>query len=174
MRLERFIELLDGVRSRSRGYLARCPAHADRTPSLSIRAGEDDKILLKCFAGCEAEDICRSLGLTLADLFPSLHAPRHKRIAKQRIHRPLHWRTLAARLEDHAMSRWLRSESVLKAATNLDITEWTDDDRDVAMNAVANAQHDQTWSAVLEDAAFMVRSRGLAEENKNERHSDAS
>src|SRR3546814_20948719 len=32
-----------------------CPAHADRTPSLSIRQG-DRGILVTCFAGCDRED----------------------------------------------------------------------------------------------------------------------
>ena len=37
-----------------------CPAHADRTPSLSVRQG-DRGILVTCFAGCEREDILREL-----------------------------------------------------------------------------------------------------------------
>jgi hypothetical protein len=32
---------------------ARCPAHNDRNPSLSIREAADGKILIKCHAGCE-------------------------------------------------------------------------------------------------------------------------
>lgn len=37
-----------------------CPAHADRTPSLSIRQG-DRGILVTCHAGCEARDVLREL-----------------------------------------------------------------------------------------------------------------
>lgn len=37
-----------------------CPAHADRTPSLSIRQG-DRGILVTCHAGCEASDILRAI-----------------------------------------------------------------------------------------------------------------
>src|SRR3546814_13534960 len=37
-----------------------CPAHADRTPSLSIRQG-DRGILVTCFAGCDREDVLREL-----------------------------------------------------------------------------------------------------------------
>ena len=33
--------------------MARCPAHDDRTPSLSIREGHDGKLLVHCHAGCE-------------------------------------------------------------------------------------------------------------------------
>lgn len=37
-----------------------CPAHADRTPSLSIRQG-DRGILVTCHAGCDASDVLREL-----------------------------------------------------------------------------------------------------------------
>lgn len=36
---------------------ARCPAHDDRNPSLSIKDGRDGRLLLHCFAGCEFDRI---------------------------------------------------------------------------------------------------------------------
>jgi hypothetical protein len=45
--------------------LARCPAHKDRSPSLSVREGTGGRILVKCFAGCEQQrviDALRRLG----------------------------------------------------------------------------------------------------------------
>ncbi len=44
------------------GYVAscRCPAHSDKTPSLSLRQG-DRGILVTCFAGCDAENVLREL-----------------------------------------------------------------------------------------------------------------
>jgi hypothetical protein len=56
------------------GWIGKCPAHEDNHPSLSVRLGDDGRILLKCFAGCSAEAIASRLGLTLRDLFPSRHA----------------------------------------------------------------------------------------------------
>lgn len=41
--------------------MARCPAHDDRSPSLSIRNGGDDKVLVKCHAGCEQADVIAAL-----------------------------------------------------------------------------------------------------------------
>jgi hypothetical protein len=38
-----------------------CPAHDDRSPSLSVRIGRT-RLLLHCFAGCKAADILRALG----------------------------------------------------------------------------------------------------------------
>jgi hypothetical protein len=60
---------LDGVRKTGRGYMARCPAHEDKYPSLSITQGEDGKILLYCFAGCPVGEICTAMGIDLGQLF---------------------------------------------------------------------------------------------------------
>jgi len=49
---------------------SRCPGHYDKNPSFSATVSEDGKLLLKCFAGCATEDIVRSLGWTMKDLFP--------------------------------------------------------------------------------------------------------
>ena len=43
------------------GYTARCPAHADHNPSLSLRDGRDGRILVKCHAGCEQTVVIASL-----------------------------------------------------------------------------------------------------------------
>jgi Protein of unknown function (DUF3987)/Toprim-like len=55
------------------GQLARCPTHEDRSPSLSISVGEDERVLVHCFAGCLTEDIVEALGLEVRDLFPPDH-----------------------------------------------------------------------------------------------------
>lgn len=49
--------------------LAKCPAHEDKTASLSISEGNDGRILLYCHAGCEVEDIASAMGLTMGELF---------------------------------------------------------------------------------------------------------
>ena len=51
-------------------WIACCPAHDDRSPSLSIKEVEDGRLLLKCWAGCSAGEVVGAVGLTLADLFP--------------------------------------------------------------------------------------------------------
>ncbi len=60
-------------------WKAQCPAHDDRTPSLSINIGNDNKALLHCHAGCPPEAIILKLGLTYADLFEKNEAPRTER-----------------------------------------------------------------------------------------------
>lgn len=55
----RTVEALGG---KWHGYTAmcRCPSHADNTPSLSIRQG-DQGLLVTCFAGCNPVDILRAI-----------------------------------------------------------------------------------------------------------------
>jgi CHC2 zinc finger len=50
-------------------YKALCPAHADRSPSLSICEGDDGRVLLHCFSGCSVEAIASSVNLTMVELF---------------------------------------------------------------------------------------------------------
>ncbi|MGB4726197.1 MAG: CHC2 zinc finger domain-containing protein, partial [Thermogutta sp.] len=52
------------------GWVALCPAHDDRRPSLSVSEGRDGQILLHCFSGCTLESILAALGLRWSDLFP--------------------------------------------------------------------------------------------------------
>ncbi len=53
-----------------KGWQARCPAHDDRTPSLSIDAGDDGRALVNCHAGCSVDAVCGALAIAKADLFP--------------------------------------------------------------------------------------------------------
>ncbi len=52
-----------GGRWTANGGLCRCPAHDDRSPSLSVRPGRT-RLLLHCFAGCDAASILRALTRT--------------------------------------------------------------------------------------------------------------
>lgn len=71
MNAEVLLAKFDRVRCTGDGrWLARCPGHDDRNPSLSIRALEDGRLLLHCFAGCEVEKIVAAIGIGLEDLFP--------------------------------------------------------------------------------------------------------
>jgi DNA primase len=51
-------------------WLACCPSHGDKSPSLTIRLIDDGRILVHCFAGCGACDVVESVGLTMSELFP--------------------------------------------------------------------------------------------------------
>lgn len=78
--IDSLLSRLDKVRSNgSEQWIACCPAHNDRSPSLSVSIGDDGRILLKCFAGCTIEDITSSMGIALCDLFPNKGIVRARR-----------------------------------------------------------------------------------------------
>jgi putative DNA primase/helicase len=70
MTLQDFLGRLQGVKSQGEGHGAKCPAHDDRRQSLSVTTGRDDRLLLKCHAGCPSWTIVETLGLQMSDLFP--------------------------------------------------------------------------------------------------------
>lgn len=72
MTLHDILSRLD-VKSGNNGrYMARCPCHNDQQASLSVGVGDDGRVLLHCFAGCDTTDIMQSMGLTMRDLFVEL------------------------------------------------------------------------------------------------------
>ena len=71
MTLDQLLARLEGAkRTGPDRAIARCPAHKDRSPSLSIRETTDGTLLLKCFAGCDVEAIVGAVQLKVIDLFP--------------------------------------------------------------------------------------------------------
>lgn len=71
MKLNEFITYFNGVKTNNgKEYMALCPAHNDKHPSLSIGYSHEQKhILIHCHAGCQAEDVLSCVGLTLKDLY---------------------------------------------------------------------------------------------------------
>lgn len=67
---ERLLSRLDGVRQIGKNtWIARCPAHDDKSPSLAMRE-VDDRLLLHCFAGCSVLEVVSAVGLSLSELYP--------------------------------------------------------------------------------------------------------
>ena len=64
---------LQGVTRNGDGWKACCPAHDDKTPSLSIKEGDDGRTLLHCHAGCTLEAVCAAMNIKPADLFADGH-----------------------------------------------------------------------------------------------------
>jgi hypothetical protein len=68
--ITKVLERLSKVKQRKPDqWMACCPAHDDRDPSLSIKEAHDGKVLLHCWSGCTADDIVAAIGLELSDLF---------------------------------------------------------------------------------------------------------
>ena len=66
-----FVARLQNARRNADGWSARCPAHDDSNPSLSVREGQDGRVLLHCHAGCTPAQIIAAMGVNMSDLFPS-------------------------------------------------------------------------------------------------------
>ena len=72
---------LPGLRhSDDRSFVARCPAHDDHTPSLSVSLSEEGAVLLCCHASCPTEAVLGAVDLQMRDLFPA--TPHSQRSAE--------------------------------------------------------------------------------------------
>lgn len=71
MIVDHLLAHLDKVRKTSKdSWIACCPHHDDKSPSMTIREVDDGRLLLHCFAGCSVEDVLGSMGMTFSDLYP--------------------------------------------------------------------------------------------------------
>ena len=71
MSADTILSLLSKVRKMGPDrWMACCPAHADKSPSLSIRETSDGRVLLHCWTGCGATEILEAVGLEFDALFP--------------------------------------------------------------------------------------------------------
>ena len=68
-RVELFLSRRKGVRKSGSQWIARCPAHDDRSPSMWVKEGDDGRVLFGCRAMCDKAGILGELGLEWPDLF---------------------------------------------------------------------------------------------------------
>lgn len=104
------------------GWAARCPAHEDKSPSLSIGTGDNGGAVLHCQAGCTPDAVVEALGLTMRDLFPEDRAkpgrPAPRRWAKPAATDPAAEPAAAALDEDP--ERWVATFAPLAEAMTPD------------------------------------------------------
>lgn len=70
MPLDNLLSRLEKVKKQGSGFVACCPAHQDKSPSMSITEADDGRVLIHCFAGCSTADVLAAIGLEMKDLFP--------------------------------------------------------------------------------------------------------
>jgi len=125
---------LEGVRRAGpSSWMARCPAHPDRNPSLSVSVKEG-KLLLHCFAGCPAEAVLNAVGLSWRDLWereawrplPSRPRPKPESEAPSPENREMWedwWKT--ARVGHPLLTRYLRARGLsLEPPPSLRLARW--------------------------------------------------
>ena len=119
---DRLLDRLQGVRQTGHNrWMAKCSAHDDRSPSLSILETDEGILRIKCFAECGGADVMGAVGLELKDLYPE-PLKHHSAPGK-----PNHWH--AAREAFRVISQ----EALLTAIAAENIVSGialTDDDRD--------------------------------------------
>jgi hypothetical protein len=69
--IENILNRLTKVKQSGKGrWMASCPSHEDKSPSLSVRELDDGRILMHCFGGCNVDQVLSSISLSIEDLFP--------------------------------------------------------------------------------------------------------
>jgi hypothetical protein len=132
------IASLEGVRGRGHGkWTARCPAHPDRKPSLSVRDGERG-VLVHCWAGCSLGAITSALNLTIKDLFydaPDSHTVTEAR-RRHAILKDQHARQ--QEVAGYVVDALREAEAFLRSRKGLDISGWTNAQLDAELHCMAD------------------------------------
>lgn len=137
MILSSFLDLLDHPRRSGRNWVARCPAHADRSPSLSISEGTDGRILLRCWSGCTADEITAALGLSFRDLFPD-EKPDPNKLRTARRQEEKSKRLRSAQMAEAALLQ--RAESIIERAKGIDTSKMAESQLDRLVDLVGAAR----------------------------------
>lgn len=144
------ISRLEGFNKQGRTAL--CPAHGDKQQSLSVKEGNDGRVLLKCFAGCETRQIVQAMGLQMKDLF--LEDPNRKPKEKSQ---PLTVQSLANSkgIPLDYLQRW----KVIEAKTGVVRIPYFFEDGSPAprnrMRAMIDGQKKNYWEGKREDGPIV-------------------
>lgn len=74
--IDKVLARLDDVSETPDGWKALCPAHDDNNPSLSVTEGDEQPVVLHCWAGCRPEAVVGALGLQWGDICEGNGVPR--------------------------------------------------------------------------------------------------
>lgn len=79
--LENVLSKLSNVKKAGANWHASCPCRSDdENPSLSVREGDDGRVLFACHFGspCDVHQICEAMGIKVKDLYPNSPSPTAK------------------------------------------------------------------------------------------------
>jgi hypothetical protein len=140
--VENLVSRVHAQRS-GKGWLARCPAHDDRNPSLSIDEGADGRALIKCHAGCDNTAILASLGMKSRDLFPVTSRRQSDNGAIPTA--PFEWSKCVAAFTDKHIERLAKWRGY-----SIDSCSWLKQNRLVGLhdNCIAFPVHDRAGKVV--------------------------
>jgi len=116
--IESLLDRLEGVRRYGKGYRAKCPAHDGKsTTSLSITEGDDGRILLHDFGGCDPLAVISACGLQIADLFPKRcthYTTKKQRKELRQLARHADWKAAQSMLEFESRVVWVAGKQIKK------------------------------------------------------------
>lgn len=148
MNIDALLNRLESVRLRGTGkWSARCPAHPDNHPSLSIAEGRKG-ILLHCFSGCDAASIVAAMRLTMADLF--FDAPDSCKAYPERVQRSQERQRKAQRneVDGFTIDALREADYFVRSRQGLDIAAWNHERLNDELDALADA-HALLWAEEL-------------------------
>lgn len=146
MPIDPLLSKLEGVRKRSDGqWSARCPAHQDKSPSLSIKEMPDGRILIRCFAGCGAAEVMETIGLRMIDLMPESKGDL------QRVRRPWNPSDALATLAMDAMQVRMCAWAILAGKT-LSV-------KDMARLRLAHERIDRAYGICMKESKWTDSAR---------------
>lgn len=168
--LQNVLERFSGVVPIGNGYKARCPAHDDRNPSLSIKDGHRG-VLLKCWAGCALFEILQAIGLSESDLFYDAPDSRHYKTRgtvyeKANLHRRWDWRKSCGEVLVITECRSILAHDFLSKVRAIDSGGMTDGQRDTLLRQISLAW---SWLRLAESAAELCHTiaQKMRREEKN-------
>jgi hypothetical protein len=137
--IQNILSRLAGVRRTSSGFRARCPAHDDKCPSLSVREGHHG-ILIRCWAGCELQSVVDALGLRVSDLFYDAVPTSPRQVVIRRVH--VDRIRIAFNFDMAAVNYRVQSSSFFEELEYLDFSRLaeTDQDRLIDQAGVAHSK----------------------------------
>jgi hypothetical protein len=121
MTAKAFASLLNARKVGKGRWMAYCPAHPDRHPSLSIAEGRKVPVVMRCMsAGCDTRDILEALGMKWGDLFDGKASPEvQARIGFQemraRLERQLGLVAWLGAIENGKRAYWAAAERRIKS-----------------------------------------------------------
>ena len=163
--IDRVLGELERVRPAGKGWIARCPAHEDRSASLSVSESDNGNALVHCFAGCSTRAVVEAMGLRLSDLFAKpLSEPERKQRATHGLLKGLCAESLrvvcaappTAPLNDEDRARLKAASARLRAALSLQGLQGRDEIRKIADfgdRMLAGESLDETEREALTDCA---------------------
>ena len=139
MDLDSFLAKLDGVVHRPTGIGARCPVpeHDDHVQSLTVNAGRNGGIVVKCQKDCTQEQVVAAMGLTMADLmgapykvedYPYVDLEGRTRYTMERWANPKTFRGFLPPPAERILYNWA---CVPWAKANNQMVYWPEGERDV-------------------------------------------